>query len=239
MSDYGLRVNRHTIINYYKELSTIQLTDRAYKVGAVRPFKSIELEATIIGTSVADLYSKLDSIKEYLDTGTEEQLILDSLMTRYWNAELESIDGEKVSTKKWQGTLSFICYDPLAYSTIETSSNFNINANPKTITETVGGTGMVNPIYTLTAGETLTTITIKLKNINTNEELQWVGSLATDDELKIDVEHWEVEKNGVNAMSGLVLSSQFPRLMPGNNSITVTGFSTTGAMNITYRDTYL
>ena len=104
------------------------------------------------------------------------------------------------------------------------------------VIEAVGGTGLVNPVYTLVAGETLSAITLKVENVTTDEELQWTGSLVDTDEIEIDVENWIVKKNSVADMA--TVTGQFPRLTPGNNSIKVTAFSTTGTMNIKYRDTY-
>jgi len=219
-------------------ISTVQMRDLAYNMGFYRDARPLNFRVAVTGDSVADVISNLDNIKKTLGTEVECQLILDILTTRYFNAQLQSFDGSFISPYCWEGSASFLCPDPLGYAVTQTSSTYNIDADPKTITETVGGTGMVKPVYTLTAGETLTTVTIKLENITTNEELQWTGSLATNDELEIDVEHWSVKKNGVSAMTGLVLSSKFPRLTPGANSIKVTAFSTTGTLNILYRNTY-
>ena len=122
-----------------------------------------------------------------------------------------------------------------AYSTTETSSDFNIDADPDTIVETVGGTAITKPVWTLTAGETLTDVTIKLENVTTDEELQWTGSLVDEDELEIDSQYWTVKKNGTVDMN---ITGEFPRLIAGSNLIKVTGLSTTGTLNITYRDSY-
>ena len=128
--------------------------------------------------------------------------------------------------------------DPMAYDNNEEDNNYDINADPKTITETTGGTGRIEPVYTLTAGEALTDVTITLENLNTEEALIWEGSLADTEVLVIDTVRWIVEKEGVASMVNM--SGQFPRLVANQaNSIKVTGFSTTGSLNIKYRDRYL
>jgi len=236
MSTYGLTVQSTNLPDLSKDIPTIQLIDRAYAGTATRTPKTLTINATVEGVSVSDLYNKLDSIKQYLDIG-EAHFILDSLTDRYYNAELTDISGNKVSNTVWGGMLTFLCADPLAYSTTETSSDYNITTDPKTIVETVGGTGYVNPVFTLTAGETLSSVTILVNNLTTDEELSWEGSLVSSDELEIDVEHWIVYKNSAASMS--TVTGQFPRLAPGANSIKVTGLSTTGTLNITYRDTFL
>jgi len=107
-----------------------------------------------------------------------------------------------------------------------------------TVVETTGSTASIEPVYTLTAGENLVAVTIKLANVTTDEELQWTGSLANGEVLEIDVPNWIVNKEGAASMA--TVTGQFPRLAPGAaNTLTVTGFSTTGTLNITYRNRFL
>ena len=236
LSTYGLSIKSSNAHVLKQVLFSIQVKDRAYSTGYQLPARLINLGIAVIGTSTSDVITKLDNIKKTIATETSHQLILDVITTRYFNAQLEDIDGALTAPAVWEGSLSFLCVDPLAYSTSETSSDFNIDADPDTVIEAVGGTGLVNPVYTLTAGGTLSAITLKVENVTTDEELQWTGSLVDTDEIEIDVENWIVKKNSVADMA--TVTGQFPRLTPGNNSIKVTAFSTTGTMNIKYRDTY-
>ncbi|MDD4873401.1 MAG: phage tail family protein [Dehalococcoidales bacterium] len=236
LSDYDLSVISSNFFEFSQSLPYTQLQDYALIGGYKRNALGLKMNVVIQGTNAADVISNLDNVKKTLVGEDEEQLILDSVNTRYWNARLESLDGEFVSNTIWQGTLTFLCPDPLAYSTTETSSDFNIDADPDTISETMDGTAITKPVWTLTAGETLTDVTIKLENVITGEELQWTGSLVDEDELEIDSANWTVKLNGTSAMT---ITGEFPRLQPGSNTIKVTAFSTTGTLNITYRDAYL
>jgi predicted phage tail component-like protein len=236
LPDYDLSVISSNFFEFSQSLPYTQLQDYALIGGYKRNALGLKIKVVIQGTNAADVISNLDNVKKTLVSEEEKELILDSISTRYWNARLESLDGDFVANTAWQGTITFLCPDPLAYSTTETSSDFNIDADPKTITETVGGTAITLPVWTLTAGETLTDVTIKLENVTTGEELQWTGSLVDEDELEIDSQYWTVKKNGTVVMN---ITGEFPRLKPGANSIKITGFSTTGTLNVKYRNRYL
>jgi predicted phage tail component-like protein len=236
MSAYGLTVTDHNAEDYSRAVNTIQTKGRAYISGEYMPARPLRLEVVIQGSSISDLKSKLDSIVAILSS--DGYLILDDDTTKHFNAHFVGKSKlEKWGNTNWEGTLEFICPDPLVYSTTETSSDHTINADPKTVTETAGGNTITKPVWTLTAGETLTDVTISLKNNTTNEEITWEGSLASTDELEIDSQYWTVKKNGTESMA--TVSGKFPRLTPGSNSITVTALSTTGSLNITYRAAYL
>jgi predicted phage tail component-like protein len=238
MSAYGLTVTDHNPEDYSIAVNTIQTKNQAYISGEYMPPRPLRLEVVIQGSSISDLKTKLSNIVSVLATGTEEYLVLDDDTTKRFKARFVGKSKlEKWGNTNWEGTLTFTCPDPRAYSTSETSSNHTIDADPKTVTETVGGNEITLPVWTLTAGETLTDVTIILKNNTTNEEITWEGSLASTDELEIDSQYWTVKKNGTESMA--TVSGKFPRLTPGSNSITVTALSTTGSLNITYRAAYL
>ena len=237
LSAYELIVTS-SAANMLRQLASfVQLKDRGYSSGIKRPPKSISLDINVTGSSRADLDSNLDNIKRIIATETDSQLILDIISGRYYMARLTDFDGRYRTAFMFEGSIEFICVDPVGYSTTLTESNHTIDADPKTVTETTTGTGKINPVYVLTAGEALGEITIKLENVTTNEELQWTGTLTTNDELEIDVANWIVKKNDTASMSGV--TGQFPRLQPGANSIKVTALASSGEMDIIYRNTFL
>lgn len=237
MSAYSLTVTGHNAEDYSEVIETIQTKNRSYISGEYMPPRSLLLDVVIYGTSIADLKTKLDNVVKVLRTGAESRLVLDGDPSRLYKARFKGKSKRELwGNINWTGTLEFACPDPLAYSTAETSSDFNIDADPKIVTETVGGTTFTRPIWTLTAGETLTDVTIKLENQITGEELQWTGSLNSADTLEIDCRYWTVKKNGASSMT---ISGSFPRLAVGANPIKVTGLSTTGSLNIRYRTAYI
>jgi len=238
LSTYGLIVTNESAAAFRQLVDFVQLPDAAYPFGATREAKSISLDIAITGSSYANVQSKLDAIKRILNQRASKHLILDVQDDRYYNAQFISLGGAYKSPRAFIGNLDFTCPDPVAHSTTETSSDFNINADPKTVTETTGGTDYIKPIYTLTAGEALNDVTIKVECVETEEELQWTGSLANTEKLMVDVINWIVRKEGSTSMATVV--GQFPRLLPGiTNHIKITGFGTTGALNISYRNCFL
>ena len=217
-----------------------EIADKAYDFRAYLRPRTIELEVYVTGTSEANLISNLDNISRVLNpTFGLRHLILDFPDDRYYNAKVStSLEYNIITHKLAQGTVTFVCPDPLGYDNDATSSDSDINADPKTITEVTGGTAHIEPVYTLAAGEDLNAVTIKVENLSSDEELQWIGSLSNGEELEIDVANWIVNKEGIASMS--TVTGQFPRLRPSySNQIKVTAFSTTGTLNIAYRDNYL
>lgn len=238
LSTYGLKVLNFDIPSFSQQNESQLIQDISYGFTPKRPAKIITVEVGITGADRSTLDGYLDSIKRILATETAQELAIDAVSGRYWLARLENILGLYNGPDYWGGSITFRCNDPMAYDNSETSSDHNIDADPDTVVEAVGGTGIVLPVYTLAAGEDLTDVTIKVENLTTDEELQWTGSLSNGEELEIDVAQWIVNKEGSASMA--TVTGQFPRLAPNiNNSIKVTGFSTTGTLNITYRKRYL
>ena len=241
MDDYGLVV---TGVNLplTQLASNIQLRDRAYAFDSFRPPIIIEVTVNVVAANYTTLLTYLSSIREKLNWRVDKQLIFDNLSTRYWMARFDNLNGMFNGPTMWDGSIIFICTDPAAYSTTAVSNTHNIDADPKTVTETPGGTDYIYPVYTLTAKEDLGAITLKLENTTTGEEIQWGGSLTTNDYITVNVPTWLVSKNGVASMAGVVAGSKFPRLLFNvANSIKVTGLwdSVTGLLNIAYRNRFL
>jgi len=234
LGQYGLSiVSREVPLSFQSE--SIQLQDKAYANDSLAIPKVIALNVNILGTTIATLKTNLDSIKEVLNTRVNAELILDSLSDRYWMARFESLTGQ-IKGSLFSGSLVFMSYDPFAFNTSETLHEYNIDADPKTVQPTVLGTSRVEPVYTLTAGELLTDITLKVENTGTAMELVWEGTILDGKDLEIDVANWHVTNNAVASMS--TVSGEFPYLNLGVNSIKVTGFSTTGSIDIVYRKRY-
>lgn len=241
MSDHGLIITTPGFNVLRQLVGRVQLQDRGYAFKPSREPRHITVAFAVTGTSLANLNVNLDAIKRLLTLTKPKKLIFDSLPLRYYNAILESFTGEYVHGTLFTGTLAFICPDPLGYNITEyTDHDHDIDAAETTVEEPVAGTGYVSPVYTLTAKNTLTDATIKVENLTTEEELVWVGDLAIDGTLVIDIAKWLVSKGAVADMA--TVTGKFPRLKPNvTNQIKVTGLyvTVTGNLNITYRDAYL
>lgn len=238
LSAYGLVVtNKNLPIKKISDYA--QLMDRSYSFDSKPPPKPISLNVSVRATSKAILEGYLDSIGLVLNEISDQQLILDSLSDRYFNARVENFEGAFEGPMLWRGIADFICYDPFGYDIVETSSDHTIDADPKTITETPGGTAVINPVWTWTPQDTYAGITIH--NTTTDEEITWTGAINAAQVLEIDTVLWIVKLDGVESMT---ISGRFPRLLPNiANSIEISDAwgagDPAGNLNIKYRDRYV
>ena len=245
MGDYNLVVNSAGASSYSQMVSRIQLQDKGYPFRPQRPPRQITIQFTVTGTSRSNLDSNIDNIKRNLTKLDPQQLIFDALSTRYHMAVLESFEGSYIQQAVFRGTMRFICPDPVAYSTTETTVTQNVDSDPKTLyipessAEVVGGSAFLLPTFTLTAGETLSGVTLLLKNETTIEEISVASlSMVSTEVLVIDSSTWLVTNEGTAEMSNV--TGKFPRLEPYlRNQFTVTAFGTKGTLNVTYRVAYL
>ena len=237
LSQYGLTIAKRGMpLEFTAE--SVQLQHKAYANSSLIIPKVIGLDISVLGASLAELKTNLDSIKQILGNRDDAKLILDSLTDRYWWARFQSLTGV-ISSLAFMGYLTFIAYDSFAYDVDETTHTYDAGdflADPQTLILSVGGTTRTEPLYTFTAGEALNAIALKLKNLDTDMELQWEGSLANTDTLKVNVASWVVLKNDVEDMA---ISGAFPYLIPGSNSIKITAFGTSSALTVVYRKRYL
>jgi len=244
MGDYNMVVNSAGASPFGQIVSYIQLQDKGYPFRPQREPRIITVQFTVTGTSRSNLDSNLDNIKRNLTKLEPFQLIFDALSTRYYMAILERFEGTYIQPAMFRGTMRFVCPDPVAYSTTENTVTQDVTADPTTLyipessAAVVGGSAFILPEWVLTAGETLSSVTIKLKNETTIEEIQWTGSLTSAQELIIDSSTWLVTKVATADMS--TVTGKFPRLEPYiRNELTVTAFGTTGTLTVIYRDGYL
>ena len=241
LSTYGLIVMNSTLhpILPQPRLRQAKLTGKsgAYDFDAEYEPREFVCDVTIIGTTLADLQSKVDSIAAVLDVVLgERQLIFDIQSTRYFMAKLAAAPDFAYEGFSAKAQLRFICADPFAYSTTETDSDHAVDESPETLYETPGGNGYIDPVWTLTADADLGAVTITVTNGTTAEAFSWTGTINTGEVLVINSSTWHVTLEGVASQTAI--SGAFPRLKGGvTNTITVTGF--TGNLNVTYRPRYL
>jgi phage-related protein len=231
MSPYGLTVTKSQLpVNF--TANSYQLLDKSYADTSKSPPKTISLEVAIYSLT---LEASLDSIKAALNSRIDGNLYLAT--DRYWVARFMSME-EQVKTKNlWRGTIQFACYDPFAYDTIELDPDFTIDDDPENITFTPGGTGKIEPVYTITPDGNYPGAVVLITNNTTGEIFEWTGNLTAASVLVIDVANWTVELDGVDAMTGLDTASAFPYLVPTVNLLEIDGF--TGNLNIKYRKRYI
>lgn len=240
MADYGLVVNR-VDKPLTQAAQYIQLRNRGYAFDSFRPPLILGVGVSVLATSHSAVLTYLDSIRQTLNHRVDKQVIFDTQTGRYWMAKFDSMEGMFDAPTMWSGTIIFICHDPAAYDITETDSDHTINASPKTVLETPGGTDYIYPVYTLIPGDGYIAGDVLIENLTTDEELIFTeGPIHSGEEWVINVATWHVSMDGDASMSGV--SGQFPRLAPGMaNSIRVTNLysAVNGSLNITYRNRYL
>lgn len=77
------------------------------------------------------------------------------------------------------------------------------------------------PIFILAAQGLSVTTTIVIRNVNTGDELQYTKGIPVGSTVVIDTDDMTCTLDGQNAVDGLV--GQFPRLLPGTNTIRLSG----------------
>lgn len=132
--------------------------------------------------------------------------------------------------------------------TIESSPDtWDVPADIGEVAQTVGGQLEAYPVYVITNTSAVTATGVKLTNVTTGDELTWTGSLAQDEQLKIDARReiqtvYHSDDEGATwtvSMQGVTLGDPFPWLRAGvQNQLRVTGV-TAGTLDITYRERFL
>jgi len=237
LSAYELVVNSVDINRLRQELSLVQLQGRSYSFRPKSPPRIISLGCTVVGDSRADLDDNLDAIKEVLRTDGVQKLELDSITDRYFSALLESFTGAYRGLSLFEGTIVFVCPEPLAYDNDPTVSPHIVESSPDSFDEVVGGNAIAVPVWKILPSAAVNG-KVTLRNDTRSEEIEWTGVLnGSTDYLEIDSETWVVKKNGVADMSSV--AGKFPQLTGGaTNAIETTGF-TGGTVTITYRNRFL
>jgi len=239
-SAYGLTVNNDDSPAASRDIKTSQVLDNSFVSTPFAKPKRPRFNVQVVADDLTTLNSYCDTIKRLLLLHkVTKELKLDSTPGRYFNAICQDVDLQAQTPKLMSGSITFLCADPRAYAVTPTSSDFNIDADPKTVTEAPGGSAYIEPVWTLTAGETLTDAEIILKNETTDETFTITLSMVDEDVLVINSQTFEVELNDVNVIADMADAAVFPRLSPGiANTISVTAFGTTGTLNIAYRNTF-
>ena len=240
LGNYGLIVN-HLGLPVAHSSQPIQLRDRSFASDSFKTPAEISTRVAITGGTRAAIFTSLDNIRMALNSQEDETLAFDAFVDRYWLARFDGLKGAFTSPLLWEGELTFLAFDPLAFATsLTTVAPVAVDADPFTLPVTTLGTGLISPIFTLTSNDAPGAATITLENDATGDVISWVGTLIATDDLEIDVEHWLVKKTTVASMA--TVTGVFPRLLPAQvNNIIVTGFhtGTHGTIGLTYRNRFV
>jgi phage-related protein len=153
---------------------------------------------------------------------------------KYILAQLDSWNfAPNQNLKVGQYQASFLAASPYWQSDTLNSQNNTPNADPYTCTLTGAGTAPAMPIFTVTATNTVGA-GLKLVNGTANMYLQLNAAMTTGDVLVIDCDAITAAVNGVNVLASL--GGDFWPILPGANTITVTGLNGIATVNTQWRD---
>jgi len=202
--------------------------------------KVIVATGTILGSSVSDLDSRIDVLKQNL---VGENLNLDigySGGTRRYRATVRRIDIERehFHTNWCPFTIEFVCADAFGKDTSSTSVTQDDNTtSPFSKTFTIRGSIGPYPVITLdfTSGSNVTEITIE--NTTTGDSITITRGFSDGESLEIDCENMTVKVDGTE----VDFSGVFPEFVVGSNTlqVTVTGSPFDIDLDITYTNLYI
>ncbi len=210
--------------------------------------RTIKVSGKIIGSSIADLDSKLDTFRGYF-RGTDKNLDIDyNGSTRRYIATVNGISIERPGGLQYANfDIEFICTEPFGRNTSVTtpSSSFSPSAAGRTSSaytdaHTFLGTAPYQlPVITIT----LTAVTggtgfLSFGNSGNNQGITITGqTFVNGDVIEIDCANKTVKKNGV----AIDFLGAFPEFPPGAQSMAYAdGFTTrTFTISVTYYPMWL
>lgn len=204
----------------------------------------IVVKCILIGTSYADLVTKLISLSGYLYSDEDKLLSFDDETGKEWNAQhIDTVVVKKTYKYAWLD-LVFSCNDPFGYATTATSDDQTITVNPTTKVIANAGQYYVFPVVTITFVQAQTHIYVENDNISENR-FDISKTFDIGDVLVVDCKNKTVKLNGTADYSGFGSGgdglAEWLMLNTGNNSITIgsTDATISITVNISFDKTYL
>lgn len=251
--DYGVTVTAANVSN--AATRDISHTEIPYSPGGISRVigpqqRQISVTAVQVGDTPADSRAKHDRLMCLLTQPETRQLILDlddRWPDRYWDVLLTSAPApDAVRQHRVQRfNLTFSVPGAYGYSTTLTERTVTLASDPTAVNETPGGSAIASPVYEIENLDDYDATPIKIANTSTGDSITWGGSLGTGDILRVDTHRQLVEistdggTSWTASMASLDSGHKWPRLRPLTaNSLEVSGVSD-GAIDISYRDTYL
>lgn len=237
--------------------------DSLGKEQAFRGGYEVSASGLMVGSSAADLKTQFDALRAYL--GKREKLwrIDDSGGMQWVWARLTGVNVTRqvqhrqflemdlsfyIYSALWHGTLhgSWRLDDGYALDTVnlvlDTDLIYALTSGVTTITINNGGNGVLCDFeFAITpVGSAITAIKLEIAG---KTSLTWSGSVAVSTQLVINFGAMGISNNGVNAYSGLTLTTDhkiddWMRLEAGDNTVVVTrtGGDATSELAVVYYD---
>jgi len=253
-ASYGVTVLRHAVsFTAAPRVERYMIGNRqgGFSQGGFLGARKISCECIVTASSNDDLDDKLDAIKLLMDPRAGDKSIrFDHMNDRYYLGRLDGdIDFEYIGPNSALLELQFLCANPVAFASSETTQSITIDASPDTnavpASGSVAGTDYSYPVWKFqnSSGGALSSIT--LNNSTTGEVIKVDYALPNGHYLRIDSSRQRVESSTDNTTWTSRMSSintnytRFPRIKAAvSNSIVVTGANGC-ALTVTYRARFL
>ena len=202
--------------------------------------KIINATGNILATSVSDLDSRIDELKENL---VGENLNLDigyAGGTRRYRATIRRVEIEREHFhNNWcPFSIEFVCADAFGKDTSSTSVTQDSNTtSPFSKTFTISGSIGPYPIITLDFVSGANVTVIKIENTTTGDSMTITRAFSDAESLVVDCDGMTVKVDGTE----IDFSGVFPEFIVGSNvlQVTVTGSPFDIDLDITYVSLYL
>jgi len=257
-SSYGVTLMEAPVpIVSSPRINLVEIAQRhgGYSQGGYLGNLQLRCKIAIIGTSFANLQTKLDNLNFLLaPENGDKKIKFDFLTDRYWLGRLSNnIAPPPIGAESIVANLTFTCPSPLAYdNTLTTQTESTLGATqtvdvPSASGSTVGGNAITYPIWQFqaqTGGGTLTQVGIT--NQTTSEVLSASYSVAETAYIRFDSET-EIIEYSVDGSTWTNINSsrsntnrKFPTLSSRvQNSFTVALVGSVDTdLTITYRNRY-
>lgn len=216
----------------------------------------IEHEVMLLAADEAEYQMRLQQIAKLLNARTGvKPLIRDRMTGKRFMAKYNGrIPIEKIASLG-QFTIPYKAFFPFSESVSDSAStfaygqgysygmglrygdaySFEVSASPANISVYHAGTYEAFPVILLAGSGS----NITIANETTGESLTINQTMTGSDVMEIDCAPLEqtVRKNGVSSFNGV--SGKFPRLVEGDNNITITGTGLDLTVSFIFRHTYL
>lgn len=185
---------------------------------------NITVRSILIGSSYADLVTKLVALSGYLYSDSDKTLSFDDESGKAWQAQHIDTVVVKKTYRFAYLDLVFSCNDPFGYDTTATTDNQTITVNDTTKVIANAGQHYAFPVVTITFVQAQTHIYVENDNISGNR-FDVSKTFEVDDVLEVDCKNKTVKLNGTASYAGFGSGgselAEWIMLAAGNNSITI------------------
>ena len=185
---------------------------------------TITVKGILIGTSTADLVTKLKALAGYLYFDADKTLSFNDETDRDWQAQ--HIDTVIIARTYRYCFLDLIfkCNDPFAYDTTPTTDSQNITVLDTTYVVANGGQYYAYPVITITFNAAQTHVYVENNTIVDNR-FDISKTFNINDVLVIDCKNGTIKLNGTNSPAGFGDGgeglAEWISLAAGNNELQV------------------